>query len=26
VLVDHPRELGDLLGEREQSRLAFKAE
>lgn len=26
VLVDHPRELGDVLGEREQSRLAFKAE
>jgi phosphoglycolate phosphatase len=26
VLVDHPRELGDLLGEREQSRLAFKTE
>jgi phosphoglycolate phosphatase len=24
VLVDHPRELGDVLGEREQSRLAFK--
>ena len=26
VLVDHPRELGDVLGEREQSRLAFKAD
>ena len=26
VLVDHPRELGDVLGEREQSRLAFKTE
>src|SRR6476469_623289 len=26
VLVDHPRELGDVLGEREQSRLAFKVE
>jgi len=26
VLVDHPRELGDVLGEREQSRLAFKSE
>jgi phosphoglycolate phosphatase len=26
VMVDHPRELGDVLGEREQSRLAFKAE
>ena len=26
VLVDHPRELGDVLGQREQSRLAFKAE
>jgi phosphoglycolate phosphatase len=26
VLVDHPRELGDVLGKREQSRLAFKAE
>jgi phosphoglycolate phosphatase len=26
VLVDHPQELGDVLGEREQSRLAFKAE
>jgi phosphoglycolate phosphatase len=26
VLVDHPLELGDLLGEREQSRLAFKTE
>jgi phosphoglycolate phosphatase len=26
VLVDHPRELADVLGEREQSRLAFKTE
>jgi len=26
ILVDHPRELGDVLGEREQSRLAFKSE
>jgi phosphoglycolate phosphatase len=26
ILVDHPRELGDVLGEREQSRLAFKAD
>ncbi len=26
VLVDHPRELGDVLGNREQSRLAFKGD
>lgn len=26
VLVDHPRELADVLGQREQSRLAFRAD